>query len=307
MLLNASRSFFRAPGGSGTPPDTFDSVAYAIGVDSDSYLLGWPAAAGAVSYSYAINGGSYTTRGTEQWAMVTGRTPSATDSVVVRAYSVSGLSADMPVSVTLAAGGTADTVFSVIGTGTNPFGGACDYSAPHAWTTAGTTINGGNGSLVSTNKKLIGLMLAEEWLNAPVVFGDGTSAGLGNNIMTTSATCHRRLNVFPGHSFCDHVDRCASNELRYDPANGAAMKYGSSTSNPIIDLREAHSGCERIQLSSVGNGTSTWGGWGIHSSSPSAPVYSDRMLVESGTNQFVYSFNYHAHIVSNCIDAGNHR
>lgn len=289
---------------SAVPPDVFNSTAYALGVDSQGYLLGWPAAANVTSYSYSLDGGgTWTTRGTAQWALITGRTAGSTDTVIVRAFSASGVYADMPMSVTMLAG-TVQSIFRAIGSGINPLtGSTAEYPDPQAWAMAGTTINGGDPSLVATNKKIVGLMLAQEWLNVIVAIGDGSGVGLPINTMTTSQACNRELTVFPGMSFCDHVGR-STNAVRYDATKGAAMRLQSSTSNPIIEQRaEAWSFVSRLQLSSRGTGVApAYGGWGIHSSVPSpGRVFADRLLIESGTNQYVFSYNYSNHLITNSI------
>lgn len=279
-------------GASGAPlPDFFSAGSYVLGLNTTSYYLGWPAAGYAVSYSYSTDGGgSWTTNGTKLWAAITGRTASTTDHTVVRAFNVSGGYFDVLLDVALPAIGSPTVVVSVIGTGTNPFtGGACDYASPDLWEAAGATI-AGNASLVTANKVLEGWLLNQEFLNTPL-----TIEG-----MTSSATCYRHITAGPGCSFTDHADR-RTNPLRYNAAVGAAMRYGSVTTNPTIDLREGFSRCSRIQVASTGNGTSTFGGWGVHSSSSANPVYLDRMLVQSGTYEFVISINYGPHYITNCL------
>jgi hypothetical protein len=54
-------------------------------------------------------------------------------------------------------------------------------------------------------------------------------------------------------------------------------------------------------IHSAGNGTSTFGGWGIHTSSSTLPVYVDQCFVVSGTDEFVLSANYGPHYITDSI------
>lgn len=273
----------------------FRGLAYVLGLNATAYYLGWTGAENAVSYSYSTdNGGSWTSTGTTIWAAVTGKTASTLYHCKVRAYDSSGIYDELTLDVTTKGVSDPVTIVSVIGTGTNPYtGGACNYASPDLWE-ADLNALAGSSSLVTGNCVLEGWLASQQFLNTPCVIEGAT----------TSATCYRHLTAGPGQSFRDPADRRTA-RLGYDTTRGASMRYNSVSSLPTVDLREGFARVSRLQIYSAGNGTSTFGGWGIHTSSSTNPVYVDQCFVVSGTTEFVLSANYGPHYITDSIFVNN--
>lgn len=275
----------------------FRGGMYILGRNATTYYLGWTGAENALSYSYSTNNGStWTSAGTTIWAAISGKTASTLYHCKVRAYDSGGTYAELSLDVTTKGASDPQTVVSVVGAGSNPYtGGSCAYAHPAQWEADLTTI-AGSANLVTANVELECWLLDEEFLNSPL---GGVPCSIEG--ATTSATCRRHLTAGPGQSFRDKPDRRTA-RLGYSASSrGAAMRYTSVTTQPVVDLREGHSKVSRLLVNSAGNGTSTFGGWGIHTSSSSLPVYVDQCFVVSGTPEFVLSANYGPHYITNSI------
>jgi len=288
----------RVYGGAAPAPAAGDfpqrGEAYVLGLNSTDYWLGWTEAIGTVvEYEVSLDdGGSWTPTGSQDpWLHVTGRTPAATDETKVRAVFIGGSSVrTLDLDVVLPGIGSRLCIVSVIGTDPNPFngGGACDYATFGDWELDLVALAGGT-SLAAANVLLQAWGLRQEFVNTPFTIQGAT----------TSATCYREATAGPGQSFRDRADRDTAPH-RYTGSRGCALRDGSVTDAPTIDLVEDYAHVSRLQIASTGNGTSTHGGWGIHSSRSGAPVYVDRCIIQSGTLRFVLSLNHFSHVVSNC-------
>lgn len=243
-----------------------------------SYTIGWPLTTGATEYTYSLDGGTtWASAGTAAYASASGRTPGATDQVRVRTR-VGHVLHELSKAVVLPGSGAPTVVVKTIGTGG-------DYATMQAWNDAAPA------NLVAANQ------IWEGWLLNQVHTATYPANGVTLAGSTTDATRYKHLTVAPGCSFADHASR-RSNPLRYNAAVGAAVSVGTQVG---IEMDEGYCKVSRLQIQSLGNGTSGWGQYAVHSSSPTYPVFVDKCLLESGTPNFVLSQNYGLHVTSNCL------
>lgn len=272
-------------------PDWMRAGIDIYGLNSTHYVLGWPAAlsSGSVEYEYSIDGGTtWASAGASLSVSITGRAPATSDLVKVRARGpAQTVSETLSRTVALPPTGSPQVIVRTIGVGG-------DYPTPQAWQN-GAAAELGTNNLVAANVVWEGWCLNQEFVGTyafPVCDIHGH---------VTNASCYMHLTAAPGASFKDHVNR-RTNPLRYNASVGAALTVNQGNLlTPVIDLREGYARVSRLQIRSTGNGRTGWGGWGVHSSSPFAPVFLDDCIVESGTWQFVLSLNYGAHRTRNCL------
>lgn len=283
------------PPGDTTAPDFFSGSIYVLGLNQTDYYMGWTAgydAVGVAEYEYSLNNGeTWSSAGTAAFVHVTGRTAGATDQVKVRARDAAGnVSSVLSKNITLPSIGAPEVIVSIIGTGG-------DYATPPLWAADGPTI-AGNSSLVAANKILEGWLLDQEFVGVPL---NSDTSPIGG--MVTSATQYRHLTAYPGASFKDKASR-RSRALRYDGTAGASMRLTSSYNLPVVSLHEGYARCSRLQVSSTGNGTSTFGGFAVHTSAPDKPTLVEDMIMQSGSADHVLATNYGLHITRNCAVIG---
>lgn len=269
-------------------PDFQNSGITVYGLSPTSYLLGWPHAndnVGVTQYEYSLDGGTnWNSAGTSVYASITGRTAATTDQVLVRAKDAAGnVSELLWYPVTLPAAGAPTWVIEYIGIGG-------DYATPAAWQTA-TALN-----LVGLNQGRLGLCLNQLFSSS----GSGVYA-LNMQGASVDATRFRHLSAAPGCSFVDHPSR-RSNPLRLDSSYGATISNAvasDSEDTATIRIQEGYAELSRLQVESIGNGTTTHGGFALHTSTQ-YPCKFWNLFLKTGSAEFVYAA-LGGHIISNSV------
>ena len=258
---------------------SFSDSLTVFALSDTGYVIGWSAVAGATSYQYRINGGAWADTDSSVSTTITGRTAGSTDTVQVRAIGASGvLPWQTSKSVTLFVAGKT-TVSRTIGI-------SGYYATAQEWN------DDAPANLITSNVVWEGLLLNQAHT------GPSLTPALIMNGSTADAGHYKHLTAAPGASFADHVNR-RTNPLRYNNAVGAAILVGTTVA---IELYENFGKISRLQVKSAGNQTTGWGQYAIHSSvSNGNPLYIDRCILESGTDNFVLSLNYGPHVTTNCV------